>query len=180
MLSLPLIGWFAHAAAMWVWHIPVIYQSALIQEWVHALEHGMFLFTALLFWWGLTQFGRHSRQGLAGFRGTGILYLFLMGVSSSMLGALMTFSPSLWYPAYRGLTAPWGLTALQDQQLAGVIMWFPAGLIYLGAALAFFGRWLSDLERRDNEDSIASFAPKRPNFNYEILDAVNPSSDRQT
>jgi cytochrome c oxidase assembly factor CtaG len=67
------------------------------------------------------------------------------------LGALITFSPRPWYAAHLDTTAAWGLTPLADQQLAGAIMWVPAGVVYVAAALALFGGWLAAVERRARE-----------------------------
>jgi putative membrane protein len=66
-----------------------------------------------------------------------------MAVQSTILGALLTFARAPWYTSHLGSTAAWGLTPLEDQQLAGLIMWVPGGLIYLAAALTLFGLWLN-------------------------------------
>ena len=145
-LSAPLSAWALHAAALWVWHAPVLYDAALANEAAHGLEHLAFMGTALLFWWAVLHPGRHA-SWLAG--PGGALYLFLMGLQGGLLGALMTFSNSSWYASYRATTNLWGLTPLEDQQLAGVIMWIPAGTIYMAAALGMLGAWLAALERRD-------------------------------
>jgi putative membrane protein len=78
-----------------------------------------------------------------------VFYLFATAMHSGALGALLTFAPSPWYPAYEGATAAWGLTPLEDQQLAGLIMWIPAGLSYLVAGLALTAAWLREAERRN-------------------------------
>jgi cytochrome c oxidase assembly factor CtaG len=80
--------------------------------------------------------------------GAAVLYMFTTSVHSGVLGALLTFSSSVWYPAYTDTTASWGLTPLEDQQLGGLIMWVPAGLVYLLAGLALFVGWLRESERR--------------------------------
>jgi putative membrane protein len=73
-----------------------------------------------------------------------IVYLFTTVVHTGVLGALMTFSRSPWYPGYASGAGSWGLTPLGDQQLAGLIMWIPASGVYLVAALAIIRRWLMD------------------------------------
>jgi putative membrane protein len=117
--------------AVWVWHAPVLYQATLGSELVHTLQHASFLVTALLFWWALLR-GHEGRVG----RPASVIYLFTTAMHTSLLGALLTFSERLWYPLYDESTSAWGLTPLEDQQLAGLIMWVPAGLVYLIAALA--------------------------------------------
>ncbi len=139
VLTLPLMAWAVHAVAVWLWHAPSLYQATLGSEWVHTLQHASFLVTALLFWWALL----HGREGRLG-RPAAVIYLFTTAGHTSLLGALLTFSPRLWYPLYDSTTGPWGLTPLEDQQLAGVIMWVPAGLSYLVAALALAATWLRD------------------------------------
>ncbi len=74
--------------------------------------------------------------------GANVLYVFTTAVHTSILGALLTFSHVLWYPAYSSKTHLWGLTPLEDQQVGGLIMWIPAGIVYLGAGLAVFALWL--------------------------------------
>jgi putative membrane protein len=142
-ISHPVAAWVLHTAALWIWHLPALYQAALQSAQVHAAEHASFLATALLFWWALGYPGRRGRLN----PGAGVLYVFAMGLQSSLLGALIAFAPTPWYPAYAVTTQPWGLTPLEDQQLAGLIMWVPAGLIYVLAALILFGAWLSTAGR---------------------------------
>jgi len=60
----------------------------------------------------------------------------------------MTFTQRVWYPLYAGRTAPWGLTPLEDQQLGGLIMWIPSGVVFLVIGLAIFAAWLGESERR--------------------------------
>lgn len=136
-------AWLLTVAALWFWHGSVPYQAALDNDLVHAVEHGAFLGTGLLFWWSVVSL---ARAGPAG--GYGVLMLFAMATQSGLLAALLTFARSPWYEGYRDTTQRWGLDPLTDQQLAGVIMWVPAGGIYLAAALALVVVWLrhSDTE----------------------------------
>lgn len=122
------VAWTLHVVALWVWHSPSLYESALRHEGVHALEHATFVLTSILFWWMLM--APHGRRlGV----GTSVLYLFTATLQSTLLGALITFAPRPWYPAHFGTTRPWGLPPLEDQQLAGLLMWIPAGVVYLAA-----------------------------------------------
>jgi cytochrome c oxidase assembly factor CtaG len=107
---------------------------------VHALQHLCFLGSALLFWWRVLRGGRRAAAG------TAVVFLFTTAVHTSVLGALMTFSRTPWYPPYAAGAATWGLTPMSDQQLAGLIMWIPLSLVYLVAALAIIRRWLADSE----------------------------------
>lgn len=126
----------SHAAALWFWHIPALFDATLGNEWIHAAQHLSFFLSALLFWWSL--FYARGRNAY----GKGVLYVFTTGVHTGILGALLTLSSRLWYRAYANSSALWGLTPLEDQQLGGLIMWVPAGLVYLGAGLSLFSVWL--------------------------------------
>ena len=143
VLTRPSIAWTLHAVAIWLWHAPSLYQATLSSETVHTIQHVSFLGTGLLFWWAVLH-GVGARLA----RPAAVIYLFTTAVHTSLLGALLTFSPRLWYPLYDATTTPWGLTPLEDQQLAGVIMWVPAGLSYLIAALALAATWLREPPRR--------------------------------
>jgi putative membrane protein len=92
-----------------------------------------FLLTALLFWWSVL---RSSESGVAAW------HLFITMLHTSVLGALMALAPRVLYTAQTATALDWGLTPLEDQQLAGLIMWVPAGTIYAGAALALTAIWV--------------------------------------
>ena len=136
-LRTPLHAWWLHVGALVVWHLPVLYQATLRHEGVHALQHVSFFGSALLFWWALLH-GRATRRGAA------VTYLFAAMLATSVLGALLTVSTRLWYPAYAATTGPWGLMPLEDQELGGIIMWIPGGMSYLLAALWLLARLLRD------------------------------------
>ena len=132
-----------HAIALWVWHIPSWYEATLRNDGIHALQHISFLLTATMFWWSLT----HGRYGRLGY-GAAVVYVFATAGHSGALGALITFAPHLWYPIYGARTAAWGLNAIEDQQLAGLIMWIPAGVLFTILGIAIFAAWLGEAERR--------------------------------
>jgi putative membrane protein len=152
MLSHPVVAWGLHGTVIWLWHAPSLYQASVEHEAVHALQHLSFLGTALLFWWTALR-RRGTRLGSM----VAIVALFTTAIHTSLLGALLTFSPRIWYPLYLPGTAPWRLTPLEDQQLAGLIMWIPAGLAYAAAALALLGAWLVEApdQRRRSRVSAA-------------------------
>jgi putative membrane protein len=135
-ITAPIAAWGIHALALWVWHVPVLFQATITNEWVHTAQHLSFLLSALLFWWSLF----YARNPAA--YGAGVLYVFTTGVHTSILGALLTFALSVWYPAYSATAGAWGLSPLEDQQIGGLIMWVPGGLVYLAAGLYLFAEWL--------------------------------------
>jgi putative membrane protein len=142
-LTAPPVVWLLHGLALWIWHLPSLYDAALTHEPVHALQHLSFFLTAALFWWTLVR-GRYGRLGY----GAAVLYIFATGLHSGVLGALIAFSPNVWYPAYASRSLAWGLTPIQDQQLAGLVMWVPAGVVFVAGGLGFFAAWLRESERR--------------------------------
>ncbi len=148
-ISNPVVAWLIHAVVLWAWHLPFLFEATLENESIHALQHASFLFSALLFWWAVI----HGRRRALGF-GLAVLYMFTTALHSGLLGALLTFANSLWYPAYAARTAAWGLTPLEDQQLGGLIMWVPAGIVYIAAGLALFAGWLRESEIRARSTTV--------------------------
>jgi putative membrane protein len=136
-LTQPAAATALHGAALWAWHMPVLYNAALTSNGMHWLQHLTFLITALLFWWPLLRgLDRDRAAGIA------VLCLFLTTLHTGLLGVLLTLSRRAWYPAQSDGAADWGLTPLEDQQLAGLVMWVPAGAIYTVAALALAAVWI--------------------------------------
>lgn len=138
-LTRPLVAWSISAVVLWVWHAPALFQAALRSDAVHTLQHISFLGSSLLFWWALM---RSMSCGGA------VVHVFTTAVHTSVLGALLTFAPSIWYPAYAATAGTWGLTPLEDQQLAGLIMWVPPSVAYIAAGLALFALWLRQSDLR--------------------------------
>jgi putative membrane protein len=142
-LTGPLAVFLIQAVAIWGWHLPVLYEAALRNEGVHALEHLSFVIAASLFWWGMVH-GRYGRRGY----GLAVVYVFLTAVYSSALGALLTVSPTPWYSEYVRQGSVWGVNAVTDQQLAGLLMWIPAGVVFVVLGLGLFAAWLGEADRR--------------------------------
>ena len=128
-ITLPVNAFVIHAVALWVWHVPALFEATLRNDFIHAMQHLSFFASALLFWWSLLY-----ANGRAGY-GAAILYIFGTAIHTSILGALLTFSTTIWYHAYETTAPEWGMTALEDQQLGGLIMWVPAGLVYIVAGI---------------------------------------------
>ena len=137
----PSTTWVLHAAAIWIWHAPALYDATLNNAFVHTLQHVSFLGTALLFWWSAL---RGARLG----RGAAVAYLFTTMLHTSALGVILAFTNSLWYPAYAATTMRFGLTAVDDQQLGGLVMWIPGSISYLVASLVLVALWMRESESR--------------------------------
>jgi cytochrome c oxidase assembly factor CtaG len=120
----------AHSVAMWAWHLPGPFDAALHSEPLHAVEHACLLGTAVVFFWAALALSRHALPGAA------IAAVFVVAIQGTALGAIMTLASHPWYEGYD----------LGDQQLAGVVMWCPAGFIYVGVVAAMLYAWLSERE----------------------------------
>jgi len=149
-LTAPASVFVLHGVALWLWHIPALYDYALDHEAVHVVQHACFFGTAALFWWGIAH-GHHGRRSY----GAAVVYVFATAVQGGLLGALLTISPRVWYVPYLASRAP-GLTPLEDQQLAGLLMWIPASLIFVSGGLVLFAGWLNESGRRSR------FQPAQP------------------
>ncbi len=119
-----------YACILWLWHLPQLYQAALENRLLHGLQHVAFFGGAYFFWRVVLNPRLHLRVNL----GTGILYLFVASLHSMALGVLMAVAPSVWYKPYISSSWKHGLSALEDQQIAGYIMWMPAGMTYVVVA----------------------------------------------
>jgi cytochrome c oxidase assembly factor CtaG len=132
----PPVATALHAVAIWAWHIPGLFDAALQNSWVHWAQHLSFFLTALLFWRALLGASlRVEAEGMA------VVYLFITALHCSLLGVLITLARRPLYPS-QASSAIWGLTPLQDQQAAGLVMWIPPGIVYAAAALFAVARWI--------------------------------------
>jgi putative membrane protein len=145
VLRHPAAVWLLQVGVLWFWHAAAPYDAALDNQFLHLLEHASFLVTAVLFWHVVI--GVRGAARVSG--GLGVLLVFAMAMQSVFLSVLLTFARTPWYSGYATTTAPWDLDPLTDQQLAGVIMWIPAGGIYLAAALVLLVTWIRATERED-------------------------------
>ena len=146
-LGNPAVGWLSNMAVMAAWHLPVLYNAANASTAVHVFEHLCFLVTGCMFWWPiftpLTSDRMHP--------GKAMLYLFGAGVVSTLLGILITFLPVGLYEPYLHpidelgalhlIRDTWGISAAEDQKLAGLLMWVPGCTIYFIVLLLELGRW---------------------------------------
>ena len=137
LLTRPIVAAILHGAAIWVWHIPILFEAALRIELVHWIQHLSFLITALFFWWTVLE------RPLTRPAGTAMLVLFVTALHTGFLGILITFARRPIYALQSADAAGWNLTPLADQQLAGLIMWVPGGMVYAVAALALAALWVA-------------------------------------
>lgn len=139
LLSAPVIAWALHGLVVWVWHLPALYEGAVHHEALHFVEHATFVGTAVCFWSGLV-YGRYGRAGY----GASVFFAFTTLVHTGLLGAVFTLAPSPFYAVYAERTPD----PVADQQIAGLVMWVPAGLVLTLTGIALFAAWLGDAARR--------------------------------
>ncbi len=136
-----------HGIAIWVWHAPVLFDAAVSDVAMHRLQHVSFFLSAVLFWWSVF---RRSETGVAAW------HVFITMLHTSVLGALMALAPRVLYGAQTATSSAWGLTPLEDQQLAGIIMWVPAGTIYAAAALTLMAIWIKQAGAQARQGDAAN------------------------
>ena len=142
-LSHPVSVWVIATAVFWLWHVPRFYEAAVADERLHAVEHFTFLVTSAAFWWAVLV--PQGRRALG--RGAGVVYLFAAALQGSLLGVLLVFARAPLYPGYARTALAENRDPLSDQQLAGLVMWVPSGVIYVALAAVFFVQWLREEER---------------------------------
>ncbi|WP_195908610.1 cytochrome c oxidase assembly protein [Novosphingobium sp. Gsoil 351] len=118
----PLAG-LAFAAGLWLWHAPRMYDAALADPTLHTIEHLTFLVTSAVFWRMISTAGDRRLDGLSA-----VVIVTLIGLQGNLLAALITLAP---LPLY----LPYAANGLSDQQVAGLLMWLPAGMLYLASSL---------------------------------------------
>jgi putative membrane protein len=119
-LTNPIVSWILAALALLLWHAPASFELALHSDAWHEFEHGCFLFTSILFWWPVIQpFPTEPRWPAW----SAPLYLFLGMIPGSVLGAFLVFCDRVVYPSYAEAPEIFAMTPLEDQVLAGLLMW---------------------------------------------------------
>jgi cytochrome c oxidase assembly factor CtaG len=130
LIAHPAVGWTSFTVAFWVWHTPRLYELALRSDAWHHVEHACLFTTAVMFWRPVI-LAWPARSPWP--RWTMIPYLLLADLQNTVLAAILTLSDRVIYPAYAARLGT--IAALEDQSVAGVIMWVPGSLVFLVAAV---------------------------------------------
>ncbi len=181
VISFPVVTWVLFAAVMWASHFSGLYDASLDNELIHIFEHALYLGVALLFWWPVVGADpspwRMSHPARIG-------YLFLGMPQSSFLGLAIYSAPAVLYAHYATLQRSWGPTPLEDQQLAGVLMWVGGDAVFLIAMIAAVWVWLRAEEREGarldaklDRDEAARIARPSPHISTTAGDAAGVPND---
>ena len=144
-LSFPVVAWVLFAAVMWGSHFSPLFDLSLENELVHRLEHGLFLGSALLFWWPIV--GPDPSPWRMG-RGARVAYAGLQMPQNTFLAVAITFASAPLYNHYATNVRDWGPTALEDQQIAGGLMWLGGDVAFIVAVIGLVAAWMRAEERR--------------------------------
>jgi putative membrane protein len=149
----PLIAGALYVGGLYVWHLPALYDAALLDERIHVVEHVWFLASALLFW--SVVIDPEPFRGTLGYAAR-LPYLLIAGAAqNTILGGLLSFSSRLLYTAYSSGPERFGLDPVTDQRIGGAIMWVSGDLIFLAAASVSFFLWLDqeEVQQRRREEA---------------------------
>jgi cytochrome c oxidase assembly factor CtaG len=148
-LAHPAVGVIAYVGVMWLWHVPVFYDAALNHSGVHVLEHLTFAASGSLYWWHLISPIR-SRLRLGGM--APVAYMASTKLLVGALGVFLAFYPKLLYSPYAIAGERWGMTDIDDQHVAGLIMGLEQSIV-MGVGLAYlFTRMLTESEAEDRRE----------------------------
>jgi putative membrane protein len=136
----PAVGWMGATATLVVWHIPSMLMLGLRSGMWHGLEQASFLVAGFLFWWPVVE---PSHNALKWPESSILLYLFFATLPCDILSGFLVFCDRVVYPVYLSSPGRFGLTALEDQQCAGALMWTCVTVVYLIAGTFFAAQLLS-------------------------------------
>lgn len=146
----PVVAVALFTGSLVLWHTIAAYDLMMREHGVHVTTHLMFMVTAVLLWWPvMSPPASLPRLG----PGMGMLYLFLAQIPMQILAAIITFADRVLYTWYAAAPRTFGLSALEDQKIGGLLMWVPGNLWIWGAMSVLFFRWARD-ERRESAPSV--------------------------
>jgi cytochrome c oxidase assembly factor CtaG len=162
----PGVAWLVSTGVFLVWHIPSLYDAAVIDLKIHALEHLCFLLTSILFWWPVFSpsplLPRLSRANQ-------VMYLALSCQPNVVLGAVLVFAPHAYYGVYAGALRLGSITPITDQQIGGAIMWVPGNMVYLAIMSKLFFDWFNEKDAAQSaEFKVRSSENTLPATNLEL------------
>jgi cytochrome c oxidase assembly factor CtaG len=147
-VTTPLTAYLIFVGMMWFWHIPSVYETAQESEAIHIFEHLTYIGAALIGWWPVA--GAEASRIPKPERP--------MRIPCTALAAILTFAHAPLYPFYETVSHPFGLDALQDQHLGGLLMWLPTHLVLLVAIGVTFLKWFADSNHRSEQEFVETLS----------------------
>jgi cytochrome c oxidase assembly factor CtaG len=152
VLGNPIVAWTIGIGVLSIWHVPVLFDAALNNEYLHILEHLSFMVSATIFWWPI--FAPLPECRLSPLSAQ--LYLLGGAMANSLIGIWLTFAPGALYSPYLHpddslrimelLRSTWGITPAIDQEVAGLFMWVGGGFVFVSIMAAAIVRWLGEID----------------------------------
>ena len=155
-LAGPMSAFLLFVAVLWFWHIPGIYEMAQESEALHIFEHLSFIGAALIGWWPVI--GAETSRVAKPSPPVRMVYLFLLAVPCTALAAILTYAKTPLYPFYVTAPHPYGLSALQDQHLGGLLMWLPTHMFLLLALGITFLKWFTESDRSTEQEFVKNYS----------------------
>jgi putative copper resistance protein D len=146
VLSFPVVAWILFAAVMWGTHFSPLFDASLENPIVHDLEHALYLTVGLLFWWPAVGLDPSPWRMPHPVRA---MYVFLQMPQNTFLAVTILNSGAVLYHHYATLVRSWGPSALDDQQIAGGLMWICGDVLFLTAMAAILAGWMSSEKDRE-------------------------------
>jgi putative membrane protein len=169
-LAHPAICWLGAASTLIAWHIPAVFALGLQSQMWHGIEQVSFLTTGLLFWWPVVEPWRSAWKWQ---EASLLVYLFLATLPCDILSGFLVFCERVVYPVYFSSSQPFGLSALEDQQCAGALMWTCVTVVYVIAGAIVTARLFSSRGSQEyviwQSETQAIALPKRDAQRMEAL-----------
>jgi putative membrane protein len=157
----PVVATLLFNLNIYAWHLPPVYDLTLSSEPIHIVEHLTFMALGLCVWWPVLAPNREARLSYP----AQTLYLFLNAMFMMVLGIVFTFAPDPFYSAYTRVPRLWGISASADQQIGGLIMWYPGNLPYAALLVVRFYQWFDGADPGRMEQQAQSHTIDRPTPN---------------
>ncbi len=162
VLSLPVVAWSAGVFTLSIWHLPVLYEAALESETIHVVEHLCFIVSAVIFWYPtIVLEGKHHLSAIGA-----MIYFMAAGMANVLLAIFIAFWPHVLYSTYLQpedtlgildwIRQGWGFSAMEDQEVAGLMMWVPGSFPYLVASFVLLIRWFANGEKEEAQSEIGA------------------------
>jgi cytochrome c oxidase assembly factor CtaG len=147
-LTYPLTAYTLFTINFLAWHVPVLYEAALRNGIIHDIEHALFFYTALFFWWRIID-PTHGWFPMWHWLPAKWVYLLVAAPPSYVLGSILWASSSVWYSFYIQVPRLWGLSPLQDQRYGGMLMWIQGWMFIMASMIVFFIWYDPEKEQAD-------------------------------